>query len=189
MTVISGRTDAPEVRCDLTDRHTHRPNYSNPPAHACQGLRRERNPPHAPTHTQEDDTGQWPALGTGDEDILRIYVCFMGQRFRGHDVEVYRIWGALQAGVTLIILWIPEVNMLNIWQNKAYIIVSSHHTCSSSCVHVNWMLLCSVPCCHREKRLHIKPYTSTHQYLSFEFDKVDWLIHPLQMIALGKKEH
>ena len=34
--VFSGRTDAPEVRCDLTDRHTHthRHNYSNPPAHA-----------------------------------------------------------------------------------------------------------------------------------------------------------
>ena len=34
VTVFSGRTDAPGVRCDLTDRHTdthtHRPNYSNP---------------------------------------------------------------------------------------------------------------------------------------------------------------
>ena len=42
VTVFSGRTDAPEVRCDLTDppthpptqththTHTHRPNYCNP---------------------------------------------------------------------------------------------------------------------------------------------------------------
>ena len=26
---ISGRTDAPEVRCGLTDRHTDKPNYSS----------------------------------------------------------------------------------------------------------------------------------------------------------------
>ena len=38
MTVFSGQTDASEVRCDLTDRQTDRPNYSNPPVHACQGL-------------------------------------------------------------------------------------------------------------------------------------------------------
>ena len=30
MTAFSGQTDAPEVRCDLTDRQTDRPNYSNP---------------------------------------------------------------------------------------------------------------------------------------------------------------
>ena len=31
VTAFSGRTDAPEVRCDLTDRHTHtHDNYSNP---------------------------------------------------------------------------------------------------------------------------------------------------------------
>ena len=30
VTVFSGRIDTPEVRCDLTDRHTDRPNYSNP---------------------------------------------------------------------------------------------------------------------------------------------------------------
>ena len=38
VTVFSGRSDAPEVRCDLTDRQTHRPNYSNPPVHACRGI-------------------------------------------------------------------------------------------------------------------------------------------------------
>ena len=30
VTAFSGRTDAPEVRCDLTDTQTDRPNYSNP---------------------------------------------------------------------------------------------------------------------------------------------------------------
>ena len=38
MTVFSGRTDAPEVRCDLTDRQTHTDDYSNPSAHVCRGL-------------------------------------------------------------------------------------------------------------------------------------------------------
>ena len=39
VTVFSGRTDTPEVRCDLTHTHTHRQtNYSNPPAHARRGL-------------------------------------------------------------------------------------------------------------------------------------------------------
>ena len=34
VTGFSGRTDPPEVRFDLTDTQTDRPNYSNPPAHA-----------------------------------------------------------------------------------------------------------------------------------------------------------
>ena len=38
VTVFSGQTDAPEVRFDLTDRQTDRPNYTNPPAHAHRGL-------------------------------------------------------------------------------------------------------------------------------------------------------
>ena len=36
--VFLGQTDAPKVRCDLTDIHRDRDNYSNPPAHACQEL-------------------------------------------------------------------------------------------------------------------------------------------------------
>ena len=32
VTVFQDETDAPEVRCDLTDRHTHTDDYSNPPA-------------------------------------------------------------------------------------------------------------------------------------------------------------
>ena len=42
VTVFSGRTDAPEVKCDLTDTHTHtqrQTNYSNPPVHAWRGLK------------------------------------------------------------------------------------------------------------------------------------------------------
>ena len=38
VTVFSEQTDPPEVRCDLTDTQTDRPNYSNPPAHARRGL-------------------------------------------------------------------------------------------------------------------------------------------------------
>ena len=30
VTSISGRTDIPEVRCGVTDRHTDKPNYNNP---------------------------------------------------------------------------------------------------------------------------------------------------------------
>ena len=43
VTVFSRRKDTPEVRCDLTDRHTHththrQDDYSNPPVHARRGL-------------------------------------------------------------------------------------------------------------------------------------------------------
>ena len=39
VTVFSGQTDAPEVICDLTDRHTDKQtNYRNPPTHARRGL-------------------------------------------------------------------------------------------------------------------------------------------------------
>ena len=44
VTVFSGRTDAPEVRCDLTDPPTHPPTHTHTPT------------PPPPTHTHRDPT-------------------------------------------------------------------------------------------------------------------------------------
>ena len=112
VTVFSGRTDTPEVRCDLTDTHT-QTNHSNPPVHAHRGIKNDmRNPK---IHVCRERLHMALPLSLVSLHIYSSYVLIFGS--------------AIPTSFTIFTLVSISISMYNLAS------LNEPHCCLCACVH------------------------------------------------------